>query len=104
MVVPIKFLVEFGALQPEIGAQVDHPAPLLQQRHRKFGRNSMRQRQEHQLRLLGEQVGFWFGEAQCPGFGVTCKFGENLGDGLTGILSRGDGDNLDGSMMQEQAD
>ena len=104
MVVRVKFLVNRRALEPEIGAQVNHLAARVEQRHGEFGGDAVRQRQKHHLRLLGEQFGLRLGEAQRFGARMTGELGEDLRQRLPGVLARGDGDQFRVGMVQQQPD
>ena len=64
MIVPVKFLVNHRAFQPEIRAQIDHLATRLQQRPRKFRRHPMGQGQENHLRRFSQRLRLGFGELQ----------------------------------------
>ena len=50
MVVPVKFLVSGGVLEPEIGAQINDLATQIEQGRGKFRRDAVRQGQENDLR------------------------------------------------------
>jgi len=52
VIVRVEFLVNLGALEPEVGAEVDDDAASLHQRHGKLGGHPMRQREEDDLSLL----------------------------------------------------
>lgn len=104
MIVGVEIFIDGGAFQPEIGAQINHLATQLQERRGVFGGDAMRQREENNLRGLGQRIGFGFGEAQGFGQGMIGEFGENLGDGLPGVLARGDDGEFDLRMMQEDSD
>src|SRR6476660_3968454 len=91
MVVSVKVLVDCGVLEAKVGAEIDHLAANLKERNREFSRNAMRESQKDDLRLFGEQFGFWFAETKffCPS--VVGKFRKDLSEALSGILSRRDG-------------
>ena len=64
MVVGVKVLIDRCALDAEIRAQVNDLAAELEQRHGEFRGNAVRQRQEHDLRLFGQQFGLGLAKAQ----------------------------------------
>ena len=64
MVVRVKFLVDFRALEPEIRAQINHDTAGVEQRHGVFGSDAVRQRQKHHVRLFRQPFGVWLGKAQ----------------------------------------
>ena len=64
MVVRVKFLVDFRALEPEIRAEINDDAAGVQQRHGVFGGDAVRQRQKHHVGLLRQQLGLRLGEAE----------------------------------------
>jgi len=76
MIVRIKFPVDFRALEPEIGAQINHHTTGFEQRHGVFGGDAVRQRQKNNVRLLGEQIAF--GSVKMQGFdlGWLANFGK----------------------------
>src|SRR5438552_4134588 len=84
MIVGIKLLVSRGALQPEIGAQIDNPATMPKQRNGELSRDAVRQGQENDFRIASEQVRVWFGKTKALRVRMGRESGENLGDGLTG--------------------
>ena len=104
MVVRVKFLVHRRAPEPEIGAEVNHDAAGVEQRHGVFRRDAVRQREKHHVRLLREQFGVRLGEAQCFRPRVARKFGEHLRERLPGVLARGHGHQLHVGMVQQQPD
>ena len=63
MFVSVKFVVNLGALEPEIRAQVDDLAALLEQGNGKFRRDTMWQREKNNLCNLRKQVGLGFGRS-----------------------------------------
>ena len=87
----VVFPVNSGVFEPEIGAQVNHLAALLQERNGKFRGNAMRQGEKNDLRLPCNQRRVRFGEAQDPGLGMMGKFGKHLRQRLAGVLTRSDG-------------
>ncbi len=99
----VKFLVNRGALEPEIRAQINDLAALLQQRNGEFRRDAVRQREKNDLRLFGEQGGVGLGEAEGFGARMMGEFRENLRERLAGVLARGDGGEFDVRMRQQQA-
>ena len=56
MVVRVKFLVNFRALEPEIRAQINDDAAGIEQRHGVFGGDAVRQREKNHVGLLREQL------------------------------------------------
>ena len=50
MLVAVKFFVNIRAAEPEISAEINDAAALLEKRRRKLRRNSVRQRQENHFR------------------------------------------------------
>src|SRR5512136_295887 len=103
MVVRVEVLVNFGAAQAEVGAEVNDRAACVEQGNRVFGRDAVRQSEENDVRLLRQQLGIWFAEAQPGRARVMRKTREDLSERLPGVLSRGDGGELDVRMRQEQA-
>ena len=77
MVVRVELLVNSGALDAEIGAEIDDLAAGLQQGNGELRGDAVRQGQENDLRLLRQQFGVRFAEAQrlapgrCANFGNT---------------------------------
>ena len=104
MVVPVKFLVHRRAPEPEIGAEVNHDAARVEQRHGVFRRDAVRQREKHHIRLLREQFGVRLGEMQRFCVRVARKFGEHLRERLPGVLARGHGHQFHVGMVQQQPD
>ena len=104
MVVGVKVLIHGRALDAEIGAQVNDLAAELEQRHGEFGGDTVRQGQEHDLRLFGQQFGFGFAEAERLGARMMGEFRKDLRQRLPGVLARGDGGQLGVRMRQQQPD
>ncbi len=103
MVVRIELLVDRGAPDAEIGAQVNDLAAELEQRHGELRRHAVRQRQEHDLRLFGQEFGLGLAEPKRPGPGVMGELRKDLRQRLPGVLARGDGGQFRVRMRQEQA-
>ena len=69
-----------------------------------FRRDAVRQREKNHLRLLRQQFGVGFGEAERFGLRVMAgEFWENLRQRLAGVLARGDGGQFRVRMRQQQA-
>ena len=103
VVVRVKFLIDVGAPQAEIGAEVDDLAALLQEGDREFRGDAVGQGEEDEPDLLGEQGGVGLGEPDGFGPGMVAEFGKDLGERLPGVLARGDSGEFDMGMGEEQA-
>src|SRR6266498_156577 len=88
MVVGVELFVNRGALQAEIGAQVDDPATELEQGDGILGGDAVRQREKNDFGQFGERLGVWLAEAHGLRDRMMGEFRKNLRDGLAGILAR----------------
>jgi hypothetical protein len=104
MFVGIEIPVNLSAFQPEISAEINHLRAVLQERHRILRGDSVRQGQEHHVRLAREQLRIGFAKAQIAGSGVVGKFGKNLRQALTSVLARSDRRQFGVRMSKKQAD
>ena len=102
MVVRVKFFVNFRAFQSKIRAQINHDAAGGEQRHGKFRRDAVRQREKNHIGLLGQNFHVRVNEAQRLRFRMAGEFLKNLRERLPGILARGHGDQFRVRMVQEQ--
>ena len=75
MFVRVKFLVDLRALEPEIGAQIDHDAARRDERNGVFRRDAVRQGEKNDVGLFGEKLGVRLGEAERLGFRMAGEFG-----------------------------
>jgi hypothetical protein len=104
MIVRVEFPINLRALHPEIGAQIDHLATELKQRHCKFRRDAVGQGQKNDLCLAREQVRPGIAKAQFASLWIMRKSRKNLCQGLPGVLAGCDGGQLDMRMGQQQPD
>jgi len=102
MIVGVKLLVDFGAFEPEIGAEVDDDANSVDERHGVFGGDAMGLGEEDGVGLFGQDFGVGLSEPERPGFGMAGELWEHLRQRLAGILARGHGDQFRVRMIQQQ--
>src|SRR5882672_5690408 len=87
MFVPIKLFVNGGTFDPEISAQIDDTAAALKQRDGVFGRDAVRQSQEHDFVLASQHFRFGLTEPECPGARMMAELGKDFPEHLTGVLA-----------------
>jgi hypothetical protein len=99
----VELQVAVGALESEVGAEVDEPSAALEQWNGEFGGDSVGERKKHEVGPVGEVVDVGFGEAEVLGAGVAGEAGEHGGDTLARVLTRGNGGEVDVGMIEEAA-
>ena len=90
----IKVLIYRWVPDTEIGAQIYDLAAELEQGDGELRGDAVRQRQEHDLRLFGQQFGLGLAEAEPLGTRMMGEFREDLRQRLPGVLAGGDGGQL----------
>ena len=102
--VAVEFFVHGGVAQPEVGAEVDHLQPALQQGGRDFRRHAVRQREESRLGPgRGDRVGIRLDEGKVRP-GQLAETREHRGKRLAGLLAGGGRDEFDLRVDQQQAE
>src|ERR1035438_7061112 len=104
MVVGVKVFIDRRALDAEISALVNHLAAELEQGDGEFGRDTVRQSQEQDLRLFGQELDFGLTEPKPPGARMMGELREDLRQRLAGVLARSGGGQFRVRMRQEQTD
>jgi hypothetical protein len=103
MVMAVKIPVHGGVLEPEIRAQVNHPATFGQQGGGIFRSDAVRQRQKNDFSFFREQGRIGFGEPDSFGGRLMGEFRKRLCNGLAGKLARGDCGEFGMRMGEQQA-
>src|SRR5581483_7943909 len=100
----IKVFVNIRVLDPKIRGEIDHPNARFQQRLREFRRSSVRQRQERDLRLGGNDRGRIGADEFQLGKFVSLEPRNHILDGFAGVRARRDAHELHTRMMHQDAD
>jgi hypothetical protein len=103
MVVRIELFIDARAPHSEVGAQINYLTTQLQQGHGELRRDAMRQGQEHDLRLLAQQLRLGLAETQLLRPRMMRELREHLRQRLPGVLAGRNGAQLRVRMRQEQA-
>jgi len=104
MIVTVKLLVHFRALQSKVGAKINYERAVLQQGNGKLRGNAMRQREEHNLCLLRQQLRIRFAEPQFLRAWMMSESGHDSRQRLSRVLPRRNRRQLSIRMDQEQTD
>ena len=104
MSVLVKFMVNVGVFDPEIGAKIDNARAGGQKRLGKFGGEPVRQREKDNAGLTRDLFYVRIGKLQRGGsFGMS-EARKNFGKRLSGELARRCCDKIDMWMAEKQAD
>ena len=90
----VKLLIDRGAAEPEVGAEVDHHAAGRELRHRELRGDTVRQGEEDDVGLRRQHAGVGVAEAKRARLRMAGELREDLRDGLPRALARGDGDEV----------
>src|ERR1051325_1646477 len=102
MIVAVELLIDSGALDPEIRAQINDLAAELEQRSGELRRDTVRQCQKNNLCRFSQQFGPGFAETQLARARNMREFRKDLRDRLAGVLAGSDGGEFSVRMGEQQ--
>jgi hypothetical protein len=102
MLMSVKFAVDRGILDPEIGAQIDYARAGVQERLRELDRDPVRQREENDLRCFRDLSRRRIAEPQRPGGCMRAGARKNFRQGFPCELPRSHGRQLRLWMPQKE--